>query len=193
MIGRNEDPVKELKRLAGEFIPELRVPEIVGRVLDHPDFAVWTGSGQPTSHHYGRGGLARHVYEVVFLCQRTRQAYWDRATDDVVLFVAAVFHDFGKLWDHAPIAGWKDTEHKRNIHHISRSAIEFNLHAAKLGLDQKFIDKVTHCILSHHGRREAGSPVAPKSREAWILHLCDNMSARLDDHDKMDIIDRYGK
>jgi 23S rRNA maturation-related 3'-5' exoribonuclease YhaM len=47
---------------------------------------------------------------------------------------------------------------------------------------------ITHNILSHHGMREWGSPVAPATKEAWILHLCDNMSARLDDCNKHDKI-----
>ena len=48
-------------------------------------------------------------------------------------------------------------------------------------------DEVLHCILSHHGQRAWGSPVAPKSIEAWILHLCDGLSARADDYKTLDL------
>jgi 3'-5' exoribonuclease len=36
-----------------------------------------------------------------------------------------------------------------------------------------------HVILSHHGRREWGAPVLPRTPEALLLHYCDVMSASL--------------
>jgi len=56
--------------------------------------------------------------------------------------------------------------------------------------DNELHDKVLHAILAHHGCREAGSPVAPKTREAWLVHFCDGISARMDDADTWDIIKR---
>ena len=49
-------------------------------------------------------------------------------------------------------------------------------------------EDVLHAVLAHHGTREAGSPVAPKSRVAWLVHLCDGISARMYDADTMDVI-----
>jgi len=51
-------------------------------------------------------------------------------------------------------------------------------------VDAQYHDAVLHCILSHHGRREWGSAVAPSSREAWLVHLADMKSARMDSYDK---------
>ena len=34
-------------------------------------------------------------------------------------------------------------------------------------------------ILSHHGKNEYGSPVLPQIREAEMLHMIDNMDARM--------------
>jgi 3'-5' exoribonuclease len=36
---------------------------------------------------------------------------------------------------------------------------------------------LTHLILSHHGKREFGSPVPPLTLEAEVLHWADNASA----------------
>jgi 23S rRNA maturation-related 3'-5' exoribonuclease YhaM len=55
-------------------------------------------------------------------------------------------------------------------------------------LNTRYHDSVLHAILAHHGRREAGSPVAPKSRIAWLVHLSDQISARMADADTLDII-----
>jgi 3'-5' exoribonuclease len=36
-----------------------------------------------------------------------------------------------------------------------------------------------HVILSHHGRKEWGSPVLPQCPEAVLLHFCDQISATM--------------
>jgi 23S rRNA maturation-related 3'-5' exoribonuclease YhaM len=75
------------------------------------------------------------------------------------------------------------------IHHISRSAIIWAEAASRLYTNySKYYEPVLHAILAHHGFREAGSPVAPKTRVAWLVHLCDNISARMDDADTFDIV-----
>jgi 3'-5' exoribonuclease len=37
-----------------------------------------------------------------------------------------------------------------------------------------------HIIASHHGEKEFGSPVTPKTREALIINICDLLDSRLD-------------
>jgi 3'-5' exoribonuclease len=39
--------------------------------------------------------------------------------------------------------------------------------------------QLRHIVVSHHGEREKGSPVVPATREAVIVHYCDDMTARL--------------
>ncbi len=39
--------------------------------------------------------------------------------------------------------------------------------------------KLVHIVASHHGMREKGSPVIPMTREAVIVHYCDDMTARI--------------
>jgi 3'-5' exoribonuclease len=35
-----------------------------------------------------------------------------------------------------------------------------------------------HCLLAHHGELENGSPVVPKTLEAFVLHLIDNLDSQ---------------
>ena len=37
-----------------------------------------------------------------------------------------------------------------------------------------------HLIAAHHGERQLGSPVSPKTPEATVLHYIDNLDARLE-------------
>jgi len=168
----------------------LGVLQISKIVLDNPRFKIWTASGKKESHHYGKGGLEQHVFEVAELCQQTNNffATIGKSVNSQQLFLAALFHDVGKLWDYEPVDpdcnDWQVTSHKRNIHHISRSALVWGEAIHSCTHPSEWDDEVLHAILSHHGLRAWGSPVAPASRLAWMLHLCDGLSARMQDFDK---------
>lgn len=161
-------------------------------VLNDKRFVVWSGSHLERAHHYGEGGLLRHTYEVCKISGMMYEMFKDRypELDICVLFLAALFHDYGKIWDYTydeAAKSWTANIHKRKIHHIQRSALEWEKIARACSLPPKFIEEVTHCILSHHGQRNWGSAVAPYTREAWILHLADGMSARIDDCERVDL------
>ncbi|MDR2903171.1 MAG: hydrolase, partial [Clostridiales bacterium] len=38
---------------------------------------------------------------------------------------------------------------------------------------------IKHCVLSHHGEYEFGSPKQPMTIEAFILHCADNSDAKI--------------
>jgi 3'-5' exoribonuclease len=161
-------------------------------IFNDPKFQTWSGSGHPHHHHYGDGGLMQHTMEVCSYSESNAEIAKTNGhiINEDVLMLACVYHDIGKTYDYVKIDGvWQKSPHCRNIHHISRSALIWSKSFNSIGsTDETLHDKVLHCILSHHGRREYGSPVAPKSREAWILHLSDNLSARMFDADTNDMI-----
>lgn len=196
-----DDPVEHI-RSAIDCHPSFKdglLKRLVTHVIDDARFPLWTGSGKSTQHHYGKGGLARHTREVMMLCMRNAifAKGVNKPVDETVLFLSAIFHDFGKLWDYQPrrlpavsdrsfeFCDWEATSHKRNINHLCRSAVEWVNIARKENTPKDIEDAVLHCILAHHA--EFGSPVLPKSREAWILHLSDGMSARIDSCDTLDL------
>jgi 3'-5' exoribonuclease len=45
---------------------------------------------------------------------------------------------------------------------------------------------VLHVILSHHGSLEHGSPVVPCTREAWLVHMIDNLGGKLGSFDRLE-------
>ena len=151
-------------------------------VLNDPRFALWSAASKPEQHHYGKGGLAKHTLEVVELCLLNNEMY-NRPLNTTPLVLAAVFHDIGKLWDYAPVGTeyqhWQATPHKTQTHHISRSALVWMEAVTSTDLFHDIKDEVLHVILAHHGRREWGSPVLPETRTAWLLHLCDHISAKM--------------
>lgn len=179
--------LEELRMLAAKTSHDAYV--LADYVLKNDKFKIWTASAHPNVHHYGHGGLLKHTYEVVQLCMLNAEffARSGKVIDTRLLMLAAVFHDFGKLWDYAPaneeMTEWKSTDDKYKIYHITRSVMAWvkATETIKHNLSPAEIDQVTHCILAHHGRHEYKSPAEPKDEMAWILHLCDNMSARVSD------------
>lgn len=193
----SEDYIKWIQECADGLSINSDIRDLADVVLDNPSFRVWTG-GLKGRHHYGTGLLLKHTYEVVSLCMQQAETFKAWGREDInlrVLFLAALYHDYGKVWDYAPawagygsLESYRSTSHHRLIHHINRSVIEFSLAVERSGLSLNLNtqDQVIHAILSHHGSPNLGSPVMPKTREAWILHLCDSMSAWMDGADLME-------
>lgn len=162
------------------------VNEIAKVVLEDPRFPLWSAAARPELHHYGEGGLVRHTAEVVELCMVNQRMMMVATEDDErAMYLAALYHDYGKIWDYTPVKGgeysgeWTYTQHKTEIHHISRSGLMWMQNCK--GYPRA--EEIWHAILAHHGRRDWGSPVPPNTRMAWLLHLCDCISARMDDCD----------
>lgn len=188
-----QESLDYLKRTA----TDLGIYNICYEILHDTRFFIWSGSGHSYQHHYGTHGLIVHTAEVVELCLVNNKLL-DCGIPEHLLFLAAFYHDIGKMWDYKelvetgiPENTWISTPHKRHIHHISRSAIvwsENNKIEKDNGrlLTETEKDEVLHAILAHHGQREWGSPVSPNTKLAWMLHLCDGISARMDDATKWD-------
>lgn len=164
----------------------LGVKELCDPVLMDERFPLWSGSPHKDIHHYGDGGLVKHTYEVATLVLKTGNFYKHEMGQPInvkELFVSAVWHDYGKIWDYekTPEGVWQSAEHKYKVYHIVRSALEWEKMketAIKYNVSH---ENVLHNILSHHGQFQWKSPTQPQTQEAWILHLSDNMSARVND------------
>jgi 3'-5' exoribonuclease len=183
---------------------ELSMLDVCEPILFDKRFLIWTGSSKPNLHHYGQGGLVIHTAEVVELCLMNNQILGAGIPPNE-LFLAAFFHDVGKMEDYTTVdyinlefpidqidpihlKEWTIAEHRILIHHITRSVIRWVDISSKLCKVRHMQDRVIHAILAHHGRPEWGSPVVPKTKMAHMLHFCDAISARMNDADKNPII-----
>jgi 3'-5' exoribonuclease len=164
------------------------VYKVAVELLEDTRFDIWSGSSKPEQHHYGTNGLTIHTHEVMVLAFNAKYDL-KLDIDPIELYLSILFHDSGKLYDYITVDNihFASAPHKRLIHHISRSGLIW--HDASTIVPQihdKYHDAVLHNILAHHGRREWGSPVMPKTKAAWLLHLCDGISARMNDCDRLD-------
>ena len=146
------------------------------------------------NHHARRGGLVEHVAQMMQAADALCPVYPELNRD--LLLCGVLFHDCGKLWE--------------NTYPENSFAQSHNLHGEMLGhipLGIELLNKLwndlldlpeaegwgelspssemtrlhlLHLIGSHHGQLEFGSPVLPRTPEAFALHHIDNLDAKLE-------------
>lgn len=141
--------------------------------------------GYPAStkhHHVYDGGLLVHTAEVVKYYFHTSMSIMDVDSFRVGL-IAALLHDHRKIADYAKNASgiWEKTKHGDEIYHVADGWA--HLKGWWLGdnngdtkISEAYLDRIGHCLLSHHGRLEWRSPVEPQTIEARMLHNADMLS-----------------
>ncbi|WP_422393756.1 3'-5' exoribonuclease YhaM family protein [Pseudodesulfovibrio cashew] len=134
--------------------------------------------GAKTVHHAYVGGLLEHTLQVARACMALCDVY--PALDRQTLLAGAVFHDLGKAWELSGGLTNDYTDEGRLLGHIQLGMEKIDIFLNKnKRLDDKLKLHFKHLITSHHGEHEFGSPVRPKTPEAFILHFADNMDAKL--------------
>jgi 3'-5' exoribonuclease len=144
-------------------------------VLSDPEFERAPASaGHHPGPHQQPGGLSLHTLEVA------EHAIALAGVDEVLqhrAIVAAVFHDYGKVYEYAVKSGAvAKTAFYSRVGHIVYSWHFFLNVADGLTIEER--DEIGHALLAHHGRKEWGSPVEPQTKLAFILHTADMLSAR---------------
>ena len=129
-------------------------------------------------HHACIGGLLEHSLNVLKSSAALASLYPD-ADRDIVL-TAAALHDIGKIdeYDWSVSIRFSDAGHF--IGHLVGGAMMVKDAAARIeGFDPLLNLAMQHAILSHHGKKEYGSPKQPKSLEAMIVHAADELDAEV--------------
>lgn len=133
--------------------------------------------GATTIHHNYMGGTLVHSLGVarkaIAIASVTEGAWMD------LVVIGAMFHDIGKLFTYSLEGLAIDiTDDGQLMDHIFIGA-EFVGNMAEAHLrcewDELKIQMLRHVILSHHARKEYGSPVTPKCLEAHIVAHADGL------------------
>lgn len=143
-------------------------------------------------HHARRGGLLEHTTQMMRSGAALATAYpalnWD------LIRAGILFHDCGKLWelDYQP-QGFVSpmTTIGELLGHITIGielvnklwrGLESNTEFAAATQPPRELvrEHLLHLIASHHGQKEYGAPVTPRTPEAWMLHHIDNIDAHIE-------------
>ncbi|MCH5254814.1 MAG: HD domain-containing protein [Lachnospiraceae bacterium] len=135
-------------------------------------------SAAKTVHHAFMGGLLEHTLNVTKLCDYYCGQYPLLKRD--LLISAAICHDIGKTRELSAFPQNDYTDEGQFLGHI---IIGTEMVGEKIREIKDFpnvlASELKHCILSHHGEYEFGSPKKPAIMEAVALNFADNTDAKL--------------
>lgn len=136
-------------------------------------------SAAKTMHHNFAGGLLEHSLSVSRLCEFYASHYPVINRD--LLITAALCHDIGKVNEISSFPENDYTDEGQLIGHIVMGTIMIEEKMKQIdGFPVKLANELKHCILTHHGELEYGSPKKPALIEAVALSFADNTDAKLE-------------
>ena len=135
-------------------------------------------SAAKTVHHGFVGGLLEHTLSVTKLCDYYCSAYPLLNRD--LLLTAAMCHDIGKTKELSLFPENDYTDEGQLLGHIVIGSEMIGETARSIaGFPKGLESELKHCILSHHGEYEFGSPKKPALIEAAALNFADNTDAKM--------------
>ena len=136
-------------------------------------------SAAKSVHHGFIGGLLEHTLSVAKLCDYYCSVYPILKRD--LLITAAICHDIGKVKELSSFPENDYTEEGQFLGHIVMGSEMIGEAARRIDGFPKLLEtELKHCILSHHGELEYGSPKKPAIVEAIALNFADNTDAKME-------------
>jgi 3'-5' exoribonuclease len=130
-----------------------------------------------TMHHARIGGLLEHSVNCLRIARQLADLY---PVDRDLLLFGAIFHDVGKVrelsWDKG---AFSYTTEGRLLGHVVLGERLISSYITTLpDFPEELRLRLSHILISHQGETEYGSPERPKTLEALLVHLVDNLDAR---------------
>ena len=161
-----------------DAVADRHVRVLLARLLADHEAALREWPAAQTIHHGYRGGLLEHILSMATAGKALARHYG--ASEDLVV-AGAVIHDIGKLqelaYDNGAISYTRDGN---LVGHIALGLVLVRDTIRGIaGFPDDLRAELEHLVVSHHGARDKGSPVEPKSIEAFILAAVDDLDAKL--------------
>ena len=179
---------EEISGRVTQYIFEMKNPNIQ-RITRHLLKKYYEGfleyPAATKNHHEFVSGLGFHVISMLDLARSISELY--PSLDRDLLYSGIILHDLGKVIELSGPVSASYTVEGNLLGHITIMVNEIGMAAEELNIKGEEVVVLQHLVLSHHGKLEWGSPKQPMIKEAEILHLIDNIDA------KMNMLDRAMK
>lgn len=177
-----------------DSITDPRLRALCARFFDQMGERFRRTAAARKNHHARRGGLVEHVAQMMRSADVICGVYPELNRD--LMLAGVLFHDCGKLWEntypengfgqihslvgemmgHIPLGIELTNRLWRDLMESPEAAAWAELKPAS----EEVRLHLLHLIGSHHGQFEFGSPVLPRTPEAFALHYIDNLDAKLE-------------
>ncbi len=173
-------PQPELVRKFNNYLNSIQnedARKIVKAIIDQHYDAFISYPAASRNHHEFASGL---IYHTVSMCDVADilASYYANVDRDL-LISGILLHDVGKTIELSGPVATKYTLEGKMIGHISIMVSEIRACAERLNIHSEVPILLQHMVLSHHGEKEYGSPVPPLTREAFLLHVIDDLDAKM--------------
>ena len=176
--------VLEMKARLAELVESVKEPnlrKILESFFGDEEFLQGFASA-PASiqlHSAAIGGLLHHTLNVAEMSLKVAELHPDLDRD--LVLTGALLHDIGKIPSFKVTSNITQTHDGNLLGHIILGDQEFMARMARIdGFPEELASKLRHILLSHHGRKDWGSPVEPMLPEALAVHESDDIDAKLD-------------
>lgn len=166
-----------------KFVEEIKTPplrELMNAIFNDKEIshAFKRAPAAKGLHHCYIGGLLEHTLSVTKLLDLAADHY--RQINKDLLITGGILHDIGKIHELSFMKITDYTDRGRLIGHI---VIGVELVDEKISSIENFPEQLAlelkHILLSHHGVLEYGSPKRPKTLEAVIVNMIDDLDAKV--------------
>jgi len=176
-----EDLLSEIANIVKKNVKDTIVQNLIIGMLSENEQSFISSVAARSNHHNYKGGLISHTLNVLKICLEVGKLYENINMD--ILVAGAILHDIGKIktYTHINEDTIEYTERGHFYEHLVYGSMMVRDCWKTIGEaeDDIRLSLISHCILSHHGEREWGSPVKPVCKEAQILHLADMIDSRI--------------
>jgi len=176
---QNRRELAEEILLAGQSFENEHLRKLFDSMVSDEDFweAFCEAPAAKGMHHARIGGLLEHSVCCLRIARALAEIY---PVDRDLLLFGAIFHDVGKVrelsWGGGGFA--YTTEGRLLGHVVLGEQLVASYVAALPNFPEELRLRISHVLLSHQGETEYGSPERPKTLEALLVHLIDNLDAR---------------
>lgn len=177
---QDQDTLSAELWMAGDELGNEHLRELFMLMASDAEFweAFCTAPAAKSMHHGRIGGLLEHSVDCLRAARALAELY---PVDRDKLFFGTIFHDVGKIEE----LSWRGggfaytTEGRLQGHVVLGEKIVTSYIRQLPNFPKELEMEISHILLSHQGEMEYGSPQQPKTIEALLVHIIDNMDARL--------------
>jgi 3'-5' exoribonuclease len=171
--------VEELQRLISS-VKNPWLKQLLKETLGDSTFqeAFFLAPAAKSYHHACVGGLLEHSLDVARQVVTVARRYPELDRD--LGATVALLHDVGKVDSYEREASFEFTDAGNLLGHIYMGAARVDAAIGRIeGFPEELRLRIVHAILAHHGEKEKGSPVLPRTPEAIAVHYADNLDGSL--------------
>jgi 3'-5' exoribonuclease len=176
----------ELRGIVLEHATDPAVQALILLMLDENCDQIKQHAAASRNHHAFVGGYLEHTLSVtrtaLYLADKYTAYYTEMKPplSKSLVIAGAVLHDIGKLQELAfKDEGWVYTAQGRLVGHILMGRDMVREAATRVELmDADTLLRIEHMVISHQNLPEWGSPIAPHTPEALLVHYSDDIDAK---------------